>query len=486
MATQTVKVQSGDTLSAIAAKYGISVGDISGYSSGNPNLIFPGENLTLSNIGSSVKASDIKPATTVNLPTQTTQTATGTASLFAGGDSVSKQVDKYRKQLDSMISTKKNEVDAKLKAAQQKEKDTLSQVETLTTPFRQDLETAQRESLYINQNFEDNQKLIDELDSLLTEGNNLIKQQQGVTGLASVRNPRIQKTMDDVASRAGVIEAVINARNGQIAVAENMIDRTANAIASDRKDQLSYYQTVLELNRQDIVSLSAEDKDLANAQMALIENDMKRAQATQDKIKELLIDPATASLMADAGISLKDSVETINVKLAKASKTKEIRDWVNINVLAKGGVAITDPNSVPADQLLTYTGPDGVTRYYKMPKSTTGTGGPIISSTDPKVQAWVEAIKGGTATLSNVPAALKTSVASALNESSVTDKDVADAIKVLAKVDVAYYGTADKMLSAQEITDAYNELMKTYGNSETALAVLQKAINTGGYSEWKG
>ena len=36
-------VESGDTLSAIAAAYGISWTMISGYSSGNPNLIYPGE-----------------------------------------------------------------------------------------------------------------------------------------------------------------------------------------------------------------------------------------------------------------------------------------------------------------------------------------------------------------------------------------------------------------------------------------------------------
>jgi len=44
---QTYTVKSGDTLSAIAAKYGTSVGSISGYKSGNPNLIYPGEVLSI-------------------------------------------------------------------------------------------------------------------------------------------------------------------------------------------------------------------------------------------------------------------------------------------------------------------------------------------------------------------------------------------------------------------------------------------------------
>lgn len=43
----TYVVKSGDTLSAIASQYGVGVGDISGYKSGNPNLIYPGEVLTI-------------------------------------------------------------------------------------------------------------------------------------------------------------------------------------------------------------------------------------------------------------------------------------------------------------------------------------------------------------------------------------------------------------------------------------------------------
>lgn len=40
-------VQSGDTVSAIAAKYGVGIDAISGFRSGNANLIYPGEVLTI-------------------------------------------------------------------------------------------------------------------------------------------------------------------------------------------------------------------------------------------------------------------------------------------------------------------------------------------------------------------------------------------------------------------------------------------------------
>lgn len=43
--SRTYKVQSGDTLSGIASRLGVSIYNITGYSSGNMNLIYPGETL---------------------------------------------------------------------------------------------------------------------------------------------------------------------------------------------------------------------------------------------------------------------------------------------------------------------------------------------------------------------------------------------------------------------------------------------------------
>ena len=42
-ATRTVTVRSGDTLSGIAARLGIGYTQLTGYRSGNPNVLYPGE-----------------------------------------------------------------------------------------------------------------------------------------------------------------------------------------------------------------------------------------------------------------------------------------------------------------------------------------------------------------------------------------------------------------------------------------------------------
>ena len=278
------------------------------------------------------------------------------------------EVEKARKAVEDSLLKRKEENDAKLAELRTKEQDTLGQIDTLTTPFREDLEKTERERLYINKNFEENQQLVDELDTLLTEGNNLIKQQSEVTGLAAVRNPRIQKTMDDVAARVGVIQAVINARNGQIEQAYTMIDRSVGAIAADRQDRISYYETILTLNRQDIISLDEDNKTIATEQLDLLKGDLTRAQATADYVKELMLNPQTAQLMGQAGVTLNDSVEVINSKITRAQYANEVRD-MNNQMVVSGYVSVLNPSTVSKDQLVTVTDSYGKKYYYKKAKT---------------------------------------------------------------------------------------------------------------------
>jgi len=274
------------------------------------------------------------------------------------------------KALEQNLATRETKTQEQLAVARAKEEATLKEAEPLTQPFREELEKTERERLGTEEVLASQKELLTELDQLLTEGNELIRQQKEVTGLAAIRNPRIQQTMEDVAARAGVINAVVALQNTYLANAYQSIDRTINNITQDRQDRLNYYNTILSLANRDIVELTAESRKIAHAQTALLEKQMDNAQATVNMVKSLMLDPASALLMSQAGVSLNDSVETINVKMAQAQFANEVREMSNA-ITIEGGVAIVDPSTVPADQLKSFTDSRGQIHYYKIPKTAT-------------------------------------------------------------------------------------------------------------------
>lgn len=306
-------------------------------------------------------------------------------------NSLIQEAETAKKNLEALLTKQKEENAAKLADLKKTQTETLASVKELTTPFREDLEKTQRESLHINENFEANQKLIGELDTLLTEGNELIKQQKEVTGLAAIRNPRIQKTMDDVASRAAVIQAVISARNGQISTATNLIDRSMSSITADRQDRLNYYNTILTLNNNKMIALDADQVRIAQEEVAAAKSFLDSAQRNSDYFKQLLVNPTTASLMGEAGVKLTDTPEQVSAKLSAASYRREVSDMNNKMVLA-GYQSVYDTSTVPADQLTKVTDSKGNSYYYKNVEKASGS----ASSSDTYLKKLIEGSSSGT------------------------------------------------------------------------------------------
>jgi hypothetical protein len=187
-----------------------------------------------------------------------------------------------------------------------------------------------------DENYNANQALIGELDGLLTQGNQVIEQMKGTTGLASIMEPRIAKTMSDIQGRAGVIQAVLSARNGQMSYAQQQLASSLNAISSIYGDQIDYYKSVVSYyddlkgdNQAKLNKLTSEQRDYLDVKLNLLENDLKNAQATYDYVKEAMLDPATAADFAGAGVSLTDSVPQINQKLAQYAYSQEVADISN-------------------------------------------------------------------------------------------------------------------------------------------------------------
>lgn len=305
---------------------------------------------------------------------------------------------------DAVESTYKNQIadtDKRIGESRQKidaltEKEDIlldTSIDPLTQPFRETLENAERERLHINENFEANQSLVRELESLLTEGNEMISGERSRFASRSSIEQGVARTMEDVTGRTGVIQAVMAARSGQIAEAERMIDRSVEAINADRKDRLSYYQTVLSFyeGKKDeegkrLLKLDDEKKAYVTAQIGLLENDMKQAQETAAAIKQAMLDPDLAQVYGQAGVTLNDTPEQIGQKLATYGYQKEVRDISNS--MASDGYAFLAPGAkAPAGaHVVTITDSKGSERrYYGQPKVGTGTGGagaPIVNGAD--------------------------------------------------------------------------------------------------------
>ena len=280
-------------------------------------------------------------------------------------DAYKKQIEELNKQIDES-KKRVDEITAK-------QETTLAEAEPLTEPFREALEASERQRLSVEENYFANQALVNELDTLLTEGNQLIQQQKDITGLASIREPRIQKTINDISARTGVIEAVMNARNGQIAQAYTLIDRTTEAITADRQDQLNYYNTLLSFydSQKDeegnkLLTLTSEQKKYVEAQIGLLESDLANTQENIENIKQAMTDPDLAMTYAQAGITLNDSPEQINKKLADYAYTQEVSN--TSNEMSLSGYTFLAPNQSAPDgyEVISTTDSKGnVKRWYK-------------------------------------------------------------------------------------------------------------------------
>jgi len=281
------------------------------------------------------------PPANIPMPTFETQTSVDTSSAYISSLTSQLTTAKnalttaYQKEIDN-AKAKETTSQAAIDAITAKEGLALNEIKDLTAPFRKDLEDAERERLHINENFEANQALTNELESLLNDGASLVNQLKGVTGLSSIRDPRVNQAIDAVNARVGVISAVMAARDNQINQAYTMIDRSVAAITADKNDQISYYNSLLSFlgsNKnteiQKLAGFEATERTYINAKIAQLETDVNSTQATADAVKAALIDPNTALLYAKAGITLADSPATINEKLAKQTYLMEVADKNN-------------------------------------------------------------------------------------------------------------------------------------------------------------
>lgn len=391
----TYKIKAGDTLSAIAAANKTTVQDLMKLNPAitDANKIFAGSNISLKapapapTVPTNPNPQMTSISSPIPAPTPTTAPTPPVPQAPAVKDtyftSAAENVTKTRTDLEGAYKTQLADIEARKAEAQKNVDEATNMQKTLIdtdirdtlAPFRANLETAERDRLHINENFEANQALVNELDSLLTEGNNIIKKQKGEPLALSVLNKKVGKTMDDIAARTGVIQAVMTARNGQISTAENMIDRSVAAITADRKDELEYYKTIYNFYESEkdtegkkVLALDKDQADYIKAQIGLLEHDVTKAEENADNIKKLMQDPDTAMFMAKAGVTLNDTPDEVNAKMAAQAGRDEIKKMKN-DMALKGYTFLPYAPADTKDVMTVDAG--GQTLYFKAPAKKT-------------------------------------------------------------------------------------------------------------------
>ena len=313
--------------------------------------------------------------------TFTPPTPLGQSALEDFTASITATLDKQRVALEAAhqaeldrIQTNKDAAEVKRQELLDTQKDILeTDVKPLTDPFREETENAERDRLKVEENFFANQALTDELEGLLTDIQLSVQREKDVTGLAAIREPRIASVAEDMTARVGVIQASMAARNNQIAVAENLIDRTVVAMTADRQDQLNYYNSLLsfydgqkDFEENKIIQLTSDEKGMIETQIGLIEQDMQITLSNVENIKQAMLDPDTAQAYAQAGVTLNDSPEVIAQKLGAYGYTQEVSNTSN-QMQTNGYNYLSPGQNAPAgSDVITTTDSKGRTKsWYK-------------------------------------------------------------------------------------------------------------------------
>ena len=286
----------------------------------------------LTNNEGAIDAATLRSGGTPNMPEPT---APNVAESFQGGLQASTEA--ARTNLDATLKTER---DAALKRQDDlnKKQEKLAQdsnPENRET-FQQEqrivqnqLDAAETASASLEEDFNKRRSVVNELDTLLTQGNQLIEQARNAPVSMSVVGRGVNQAAQNVQARAGVLNAVISGLDGNFNAAHSIIKNTRTAVAAQWTDQLNYNKTYRDLVSSGQLAKNKINDDYASTQITLAERKLSQLEATAETINNLMVDPESAQFMADAGITLNDSVEEINAKMSEQTKVQERQDVMN-------------------------------------------------------------------------------------------------------------------------------------------------------------
>ena len=207
MVTQ-YKVKSGDALGKIAKQYGVSLNDISGYRSGNPNLIYEGETISIGGGNKNSKADDYSSALKDGL-SEYDETSSFNSSDPYGVEKYKTDYDTYKTNRDSAYNNLKGLTQSTFDSEYEKSglAEKKAQIEKLNDDIaieRQKRDDAiakvrSNPGLSASQMTGDIKKLTDYQNNVI---NNLISERNGVASECNDGIAEIDKTVQNTLSDA--------------------------------------------------------------------------------------------------------------------------------------------------------------------------------------------------------------------------------------------------------------------------------------------
>lgn len=311
----------------------------------------------LTNVGAENLSAPITPAYT-----------TGTNEYSV--NNIQGAVNTANKELQDILAKQQKAQQEQLAAAKLQQNEGLTGLKTTTEGIRKDIETfSEPITTSMLTDYEEYRKTTYRLEGLLTEGQQYIKQMKETTGLASVRNPRTNKAIEDVAAEAGVLQAKLSALQGSVSMAESIITNKMGEIMTARQEELTYYKTIIQLSENNIVRLDNDQKRIAQTEIDTANKFLQNSLDISKLIQSYMADPAKAQLMD--GVRLNMSIEEINSTVSNNLYYKEVKDLTN-EITMEGGTPISNPSTVSSDQLKSFTDSRGQVHYFKIAKSGSG------------------------------------------------------------------------------------------------------------------
>lgn len=292
----TYTVQKGDTLNAIASKYGFSnykQAGITGYGA-DPNLIQPGQVLTIGNYKAPTQTVTPTPAappvTAAPISAATIQNPTAPINIGVAPSSITS----VAPDIQSLLVQNYNTAETGVSTATTAKNNTLSSIEQLY----QKLGTKSSEKARLEQEagIPGLNEQITELNAQMTSVDSQTKQQllyaQGQGGLGTQVNAATAEIARQGAIRMLPLSAAASALTGQLALAQDKVSKALEAEFEPVNAQIEYYKTLLQDNYETLSSADKKRADAYNNILAEYKLEQENARADKQQIYQVMLEAA--------------------------------------------------------------------------------------------------------------------------------------------------------------------------------------------------